>query len=231
MTNAAPEQSRHFVALLTALLLLFVAAPIGWLMEKQFQTTLIRWFMIIVLMADLLVAARLAAHSKGERVLAWLLAVPATIGFGASLATASPLIHAIAEFIAICFLLVIVITLLRFVFRAKKVTGNTVAAALCAYLCICIAYASLYTLLYIIDADSFAFSNTLAAMDSSAESFSVVALYYSLVTMTTLGYGDIAPTTPVTQMAAAIQALIGQLYLAVLIARLVGIQVSNQQQS
>ncbi len=52
------------------------------------------------------------------------------------------------------------------------------------------------------------------------------ALYYSLVTMTTLGYGEVIPTTPVTQMAASVQSLVGQLYVAVLVARLVGMHVA-----
>jgi hypothetical protein len=47
--------------------------------------------------------------------------------------------------------------------------------------------------------------------------------YYSLVTLTTLGYGDIKPVTPLAQAFAALEAVMGQLYLAVLIARLVGL--------
>jgi hypothetical protein len=45
--------------------------------------------------------------------------------------------------------------------------------------------------------------------------------------MTTLGYGDIVPTTPATRMAAGVQALLGQLYVAVLVARLVAMQVAD----
>jgi len=54
---------------------------------------------------------------------------------------------------------------------------------------------------------------------------SVFPLYYSFVTMTTLGYGDIVPRSSSARMFAAIEALMGQLYLAVLVARLVGLHI------
>ena len=55
----------------------------------------------------------------------------------------------------------------------------------------------------------------------------IVAIYYSFVTMSTLGYGDIVPTSSLTRMCAALQAVVAQLYLAVLVARLVGLQISQ----
>ena len=57
------------------------------------------------------------------------------------------------------------------------------------------------------------------------------AIYYSFVTMSTLGYGDIVPRTPTTRMLAAIQAIIGQLYLTVLIARLVALHIVHSRSS
>ena len=47
-------------------------------------------------------------------------------------------------------------------------------------------------------------------------------LYFSLVTVTTVGYGDIAPATSVAQICAALEAALGTLYIAVLIGRIVG---------
>jgi hypothetical protein len=51
--------------------------------------------------------------------------------------------------------------------------------------------------------------------------------YYSLVTLTTVGYGDTTPVTPVAQGFSNLEAVLGQVYLAVLIARLVGLQVAQ----
>ena len=54
-------------------------------------------------------------------------------------------------------------------------------------------------------------------------------LYYSFVTISTLGFGDIAPMRPVARAFSVLQAIFGQLYLAILIARVIGIQISQSQ--
>ena len=55
-----------------------------------------------------------------------------------------------------------------------------------------------------------------------------VLLYFSVVTMTTLGYGDIGPVAPVARMLCGGEAVVGQLYVAVFIARLVALQVGQR---
>ena len=55
----------------------------------------------------------------------------------------------------------------------------------------------------------------------------VLPLYYSFITLTTLGYGDVVPVSAAARMFAAIEAVMGQLYLAVLVARLVGLHISH----
>ena len=52
-------------------------------------------------------------------------------------------------------------------------------------------------------------------------------LYFSIVTMTTLGYGDIVPVAPVARMLCGVEAVVGQLYVAIFIARLVARQVGQ----
>lgn len=52
-------------------------------------------------------------------------------------------------------------------------------------------------------------------------------IYYSFVTLTTLGYGDIVPVSPSARSLATLEALTGQLYLTVLVARLVGLQITH----
>lgn len=54
-----------------------------------------------------------------------------------------------------------------------------------------------------------------------------IPIYYSFVTMTTLGYGDIVPTNPASRMLSVLQALTGQLYLVVLVARIVGLHITH----
>ena len=65
--------------------------------------------------------------------------------------------------------------------------------------------------------------------EGSQSHFSLVAaIYYSFVTLATLGYGDIVPRSEVVRGLAIMEAVAGQLYLAVLIARLVSLYVSGE---
>ncbi len=54
-------------------------------------------------------------------------------------------------------------------------------------------------------------------------------IYYSLVTLTTMGYGDITPVAPVARSLAVAEALTGQLYVAILISRLVALELQGRQ--
>ncbi len=55
--------------------------------------------------------------------------------------------------------------------------------------------------------------------------------YFSFETLTTLGYGDIVPRSPAARMLATIEAVMGQIYLTVLIARLVGLHIAHASSS
>jgi hypothetical protein len=95
----------------------------------------------------------------------------------------------------------------------REVTGQTIAGALCAYLLI-----------------GFLFSFTYAAADElgSTPIFGRAAdvddySYFSFVTLTTLGYGDLAPATDLIRRVAVIEAMAGQIFLATMIARLMSL--------
>lgn len=98
---------------------------------------------------------------------------------------------------------------------AEKITG-----ALCVYLLIALLFSYGYWL-----CDRLlpgAFAPTSAAGEDLGR-----WLYFSLVTLTTLGYGDVQPVHPAARTMASMEAVIGQLYLAVLVARLVGLHISQ----
>ncbi len=110
------------------------------------------------------------------------------------------------------------------VFRAKKVTIDTIALALCTYVLL----GTLWTLFYIplmaLDHDAFVFN---AASEGIPVQDSLH--YFSFVTLTTLGYGDIVPAAPLARSLAIMEALTGVLFLAVLISRLVGSYSSDRR--
>ena len=224
--NAA-DRPRQFTLLLAGLFLFFMMAPLSWLIKINFDSEIGTALLVSVLSLDILLAALIASDRRRDRAIAFLLGGPSVVAYAASLIVGNHLVWGVAHALGILFLGHAIVIVGRFVFTETRVTWNTVSAALCIYLLFGIAYGLFYCLLFVLDPDSFAFS-TLDQRPEIFDSTSLISgIYYSLITMTTLGYGDIVPTTPVTRMAAGVQALLGQLYVAVLVARLVGMQVAD----
>lgn len=104
---------------------------------------------------------------------------------------------------------------LRRALTARVVDEEMLCAAVSAYVLLGVAWAAAYTILETLQPGSFALSETDATHPWNA------LLYFSFVTLTTLGYGDILPVTPVARAWAMVEAAAGSIYLAILIARLV----------
>ena len=119
--------------------------------------------------------------------------------------------------------LAISIVLLAQVFRAGKVTHMRIQGAIAVYLLLGSVWAHAYHLTEILHPGSFAApaGEMLSAADWN---------YFSFVTLTTVGYGDITPVRPIARILAVGEALTGQLYLAVMIARLVAMEIVFWQQ-
>ena len=111
------------------------------------------------------------------------------------------------------------VTVLLFLslFRTKEVTSTTLWEAVSVYILIGLTWASVYTMLELISPGSFE-DSTLPGAAMSFHTF----VYYSFVTLATLGYGDIVPMTQEARGLAIIEVLTGVLYMAILISRLVG---------
>ncbi|MCH7729056.1 MAG: hypothetical protein IH991_21625, partial [Planctomycetes bacterium] len=136
---------------------------------------------------------------------------------------------AIAAHVAgLLFLVYTVVLILKFLFSTGRVSYDMICASLCVYLLLGVLWAITYSLIQIFDGQSF-LSAFVDDGDGTTMRFggerTLTALYYSFVTMSTLGYGDIVPRSSLARMAAAMQAIVGQLYLAVLVARLVGLHI------
>ncbi len=113
---------------------------------------------------------------------------------------------------------------LRFALGIRVVDRERLYAALSAYLLSGIFFGVFYWVL------EHTWSGSLAIPGEGVQSnFSLVlAIYYSFVTLTTLGYGDIVPRSEVARGLAIMEALVGQLYLAVMVARLVSLYVAGE---
>ena len=113
------------------------------------------------------------------------------------------------------------------VFREGPVTAYRIQGAVAVYLLVGLIWAAAYELVYRLVPNSFQFG----ANDPGQARSTHGLVYFSFVTLATLGYGDITPLHPVARSLAIAEALIGQLYPAILIARLVSMQISSQSKS
>jgi len=119
-------------------------------------------------------------------------------------------------------------TILADVVRAERVTPAKISGALSVYLLLGYFWSIVFTILETLQPGSFNLAlGGAEAAGSRAEIFKQL-LYYSYITLSTLGYGDITPLSAGARSLAALEALTGQIYLAVLVARLVGLQISQR---
>ena len=116
------------------------------------------------------------------------------------------------------------ILLLQIFRRAGPITAVSVQAAIAVYLLFGLGWANAYLL--VMQRNPHSFQSTVGLSSSSSAEW----YYYSYVTLTTLGYGEITPLTRIARALAAGEAVTGQLYLAVLIARLIGMEIISTQQ-
>ena len=122
------------------------------------------------------------------------------------------------------FLLFVIAHLKRFILRARRIDSEVICAGLANYLMFGLFWAVGYILLARLTPDAFAYST---GPDSSHSMKGYTALYFSFITLTTVGYGDIAPVSGVARMLTILEAITGTMYLAVLISRLVSLYSSS----
>lgn len=223
-------RARRFDILLGALVLLLLSAPVVRLLAAVFHPKLALVTLSTAFGVVLLSAVFAVNQSRRSVLFALTLAVPGfflheldAVFDGNAMLGASHLFSAV-------FLAYTILLILRFIFSSRRVTYSTICASLCAYLLIGVFWANVYSLTAIVDPDSFRFG--LVEADGSGTmrfggAHSIYPIYYSFVTLTTLGYGDIVPTSSAARMFAAVEAVMGQVYLAVLVARLVGLQITQ----
>jgi len=117
------------------------------------------------------------------------------------------------------------------VLQYRKVTADKIYGVICVYLLIGIVWALIYATIETITPGSFGFvaeENYFYATSPYIHPvFFTQFMYFSFVTLATLGYGDITPATSIARAFASMEAVVGQLYIAILVARLVGLHISH----
>lgn len=136
----------------------------------------------------------------------------------------------VASKIAFClFFGFISAVILHRIFHTEVVTPNTIYGAACVYILLGLCWALIYNMIEFLHPGSFSLPdrNTIVGIGRNHALF-MDFFYFSFTTITTLGYGDILPVSKTVKMLSVLESLIGQLFIALLVARLVGLYTAQQ---
>jgi hypothetical protein len=220
--NPEPKRrSRSCRFLLGSLVALLVAFP--------FLEDVARPLVLIIPLAGVFVAGVVVADSdrrhKRRAVMIAVIQVGLTMVSLVLRETGTP------YWIAVAFALVATVALIlfatycvfRYVMRARIITSDQIYAGICMYVMLGFAFGAVFYLINILDPMSFVANGELLTWGDSPD-----LMYFSFVTLATLGYGDITPRTNIARSLAILEALIGMLYIAIFMARLVSLRLSSE---
>ena len=120
-----------------------------------------------------------------------------------------------------------VAVILKRIFQQKTIRADAVIGALCGYLLAAIAWANAYELIYLLRPGSFRVADVIAAHLGDWYSQRFLFIYFSVTTLTSLGYSDITPIGPLALSLSWLEVVFGQFYIAVVVAQLVGLKLAE----
>ena len=203
----------HYGVLLLVLLILFVVAP---LLPAERVGYGVELFFDLVLVTGAYSAAWQSRHR-----LPFLVLTAVTLAMRwtdmALEHTAFSLASIVLAFLWLVYAIGLIVTAL---FRMEKVNTNAILGAIVAYVLTAVAFAMAFLLIELLQPSSFSGLPTGGVQRELEHAL----LYFSFVSITTMGYGGILPVSALARSTASIEGVFGTLYLAVMIARLVGLQ-------
>ena len=212
-----PREQWRYLALLISILFLFVVTPVAAVFRHG------------VLIMDALAAVVLVtasyALSERKRLLAVALGLCglSVVATGLLLLTQHRWAAIFSHSSVIVLILYFCVTILTYVLRGARITLDKIFAAVCVYMLLGYAWTFAYALVNDLQPGSFVAASPLNPSEYVAH---VLALrYFSFMTLTTVGYGDIVPQGATARTLASLEAVTGQIYLMVLVARLVGLHI------
>jgi hypothetical protein len=218
------QKPRFAILVVTLAAFLFVLAPLS--RERIGGQTVAPPILTFVLG----VGVYACAQTRRSFFIALALALPAAVllwrsdGEGAERGTAAWLLLAL-------FIVYLLTVVGAAVIRARRVTLDTILGAIAVYLLLAMVWTLLYAVVALLDPNAFQLPSVDAARIDRARLGADLPtfVYYSFVTLTTMGYGDVLPLSHAARGLATCEAVVGQIYLAVLVARLVGLHIIHAE--
>ncbi len=214
--------NNNFSSLLIALLIFVIGIPVASdldLISLQMSRVLGASSLLAVGIWSLRGAGRL--YSAGM-----LAAITGIVLVILSIVRESDMLHVIALLAMFVFLLLATINAFRQIAVGNDISLNRIVGAVCVYLLLGVMWSIAYNVLEYLQPDSF---KGLTELVSPA--WNPDWIYFSFVTITTLGYGDITPLTQTARSLTVAEAIVGQFYIAVLVAGLVSAYISSKRDS
>ena len=122
------------------------------------------------------------------------------------------------------FIAYIIFQLVQFILLAPRVNSEVMCAGIATYLLLGLLWSFAYMLIALLVPDAFFFDGRIEGVKDMT---SFTSVYFSFITLTTVGYGDITPVANVARMVSAAEAMTGTIYMAVFISRLVALHTSQ----
>lgn len=223
MNVAKPKEEWRHLALLISILILFVITPA---VVALHQGALV----MNILVAIVFITGSYALSPRKQ------LFTTAVVLSAITVAVALVLLFYPKPWLRIfstCCLMVLVsyfsIAILCYVLRGTRVTMDKIFAAICVYMFIGYAWTFAYALVDEVQPRAFIALSSPSPNDHVARILEL--RYFSFVTLTTVGYGDVVPHSATARTLAVLEAVTGQIYLTVLIARLVGLHIVHANAS
>jgi hypothetical protein len=215
---------RRFAVLLVLLVAVVAVPPvlIGFGVSPE-------WFDGLLAVTILAAVASLC-FDRRQRAVALVLGLPTVVLFVCEKslpAEAAAVVTWVPYVCATLFFLGAAGVIVRSLFGGRPVTFDAVLGAACGYLFLGLGWAVLYTMTEDLAPGSFRFGDGLATADSPPVPQPHVMTYFSFVTLSTVGYGDVTPVSPAARTFAWLEALAGQFYLAVVVAGLIALLIES----
>ena len=207
--------THRMVILLVTILILIIGKP---LLAGIFNYRFIPDVMLTIIFVAAIYAI---SRSRVDVYISLGLAIPMFAGVWSSYWIENINLLMASQIFGVLFVAFTISRLTRYIFHEKEVTQEVIFAAVVVYLLMAITWAFLYLIQEFFRPGSISFP-----FDQSLDFYNF--LYFSCVTITTLGYGDVLPLTQQASALAILEAITGQMYLVVVVAWLVGMYVSRR---